>query len=73
MEQRIANTSLNGSDTINGFTLDADWFITESFGMNLAFTQNDFDNKNLFGANGVFLGKRELEQDEVSLSANFRF
>ncbi|MDE0951854.1 MAG: hypothetical protein OSA45_11350 [Halioglobus sp.] len=66
------NTSLDGSDTVNGFSIDADWFITESFGMNLAFSQVDYDDFNI--QNGPNAGgKLQLEKDEVSLSANFRF
>jgi opacity protein-like surface antigen len=64
------NVSRNGNE-INGFNVGADWFITESFAMDLTYRQLNFDDIDLPANQGG--GKVEVENDSVNLGARFRF
>lgn len=56
---------------VSGFTVGADWFITEAFAVDLSYGQLNFDDINLDAAVGG--GKLELEREAVNLGARFRF
>ena len=64
------NTQQNGFE-VNSWAVNANWFITESFAVDLAYGQESFDDINLGAAVGG--GKLELEQDVARLGAKFRF
>ena len=64
------NTQQNGFE-VNSWAVNANWFITESFAVDLAYGQESFDDINLGAAAGG--GKLELEKDVARLGAKFRF
>jgi len=64
------NTSQDGYE-VNSWNVNANWFITESFAMDLSYGQDDFDDIDLPQAIGG--GKLELQKDVASVGAKFRF
>ena len=64
------NTSQNGYE-VNSWGVDANWFITESFAVDLSYGQQSFDDIDLGAVAGG--GKLELETDLARLGAKFRF
>ena len=63
-------TDLNGYD-VDGFAVNAQWFVTENFAVDLEYSElspDDIDF-NRFGGNG----KLEVEYDQIELSALYRF
>jgi len=60
------NTGANGYE-IQGWQANAEWFFTESFAMNLAYSQLDPDDVEFTNV------KLEQETDAVTLGAKFRF
>ncbi|MCB1704938.1 MAG: putative porin [Halioglobus sp.] len=61
------NTQQDGYE-VNSWAVNANWFITESFAMDLSYGQADFDDIDLIGGQ-----KLQLEQDVARLEAKFRF
>ncbi|MEZ5571445.1 MAG: hypothetical protein R3E64_05420 [Halioglobus sp.] len=67
------NTSQDGYE-VNTWGVNANWFITESFAMDLSYGQDDFDDIDLNSIPGVYSGgKLQLERDVARLGAKFRF
>jgi hypothetical protein len=64
------NTSQNGFE-VNGWAVNANWFISEAFAVDLAYGQDSYDDINFDAAVGG--GKLELERDVARLGAKFRF
>jgi hypothetical protein len=60
-------TDLNGYET-NGYSVNVEWFITESFAVDLSYSDLEPDDINLSSG-----GKLETSYDEVAISALFRF
>ena len=65
------NTSQDGGQEVDRFFVNADWFITESFAMDLTYGQANFDDQDISAANGG--GKLELENEFIRLGAALRF
>ena len=70
------NTQQNGYE-VNSWGVNANWFVTESFAVDLSYGQESFDDINLplNAPSGRYVGggKLELEKDVATLGAKFRF
>lgn len=64
------NASQNGYE-VNSWAVNANWFITESFALDLSYGQDQYDDIGIDVADGG--GKLELEEDIARLGAKFRF
>jgi predicted porin len=53
---------------VNGYSVNAQWFVTENFAVDLAYSDTQPDDIKLGGG-----GKLETSYDEVALSALYRF
>ena len=62
-------TDLNGYD-VDGWAVNAEWFITENFAVDLSYSELAPDDINDPAGSG---GKLEVEYDEVAISALYRF
>jgi hypothetical protein len=64
------NTSQNGYE-VNSYAVNANWFISEAFAVDLSYGQDSYDDISFDAAVGG--GKLELEEDIARLGAKFRF